>query len=286
MRLSPLRSADRPRLTVKAASTSVVTSRRCVGSSIGGPTGGVGISQVRAGSDGTRAVVWSASVLSRAPARPVSALDHLAPARRLGAMVACGFLAAWQWRRAGSAMGSAVNVGYGLRWPVFAVFFAYVWWRSADRDRETSPTRSRPEQGPVDSGARRLPVGRLGPLAVRLPRSRVGAIDEAENPALAEYNRMLASLAAHDGDQERREQEQEEREGLSIATALRNYRVAAWVTGIGLLVVFIAMPLKSLLRRATARRAGRHDARVPVHGLHRLHADPGRALPVARWTRS
>jgi integral membrane protein len=32
---------------------------------------------------------------------------------------------------------------------------------------------------------------------------------------------------------------------VSIATALRNYRVAAWVTGTGLLVlVFIAMPLK------------------------------------------
>ena len=34
---------------------------------------------------------------------------------------------------------------------------------------------------------------------------------------------------------------------MSIATALRNYRVAAWVTGIGLLVlVFVAMPLKYL----------------------------------------
>lgn len=32
---------------------------------------------------------------------------------------------------------------------------------------------------------------------------------------------------------------------MSIPTALRNFRVAAWVTGIGLLVlVFIAMPLK------------------------------------------
>jgi integral membrane protein len=32
---------------------------------------------------------------------------------------------------------------------------------------------------------------------------------------------------------------------VSIATALRNYRVAAWVTGVGLLVlVFVAMPLK------------------------------------------
>jgi integral membrane protein len=32
---------------------------------------------------------------------------------------------------------------------------------------------------------------------------------------------------------------------VSIETALRNYRIAAWVTGIGLLVlVFVAMPLK------------------------------------------
>ena len=60
MRLSPLRSADRPRLTVRTTSTSVVTSRRCAGSSIGGPTGGVGMSQVRTGGDGTGAVVWSA----------------------------------------------------------------------------------------------------------------------------------------------------------------------------------------------------------------------------------
>lgn len=32
---------------------------------------------------------------------------------------------------------------------------------------------------------------------------------------------------------------------MSVETALRNYRVAAWVTGLGLLVlVFVAMPLK------------------------------------------
>ena len=41
----------------------------------------------------------------------------------LGAMISCGFLAAWQWHRAGSAMGSALNVGYGLQWPAFALFF-------------------------------------------------------------------------------------------------------------------------------------------------------------------
>lgn len=32
---------------------------------------------------------------------------------------------------------------------------------------------------------------------------------------------------------------------MSIATALRNYRITAWLTGIGLVVlVFVAMPLK------------------------------------------
>ncbi len=32
---------------------------------------------------------------------------------------------------------------------------------------------------------------------------------------------------------------------MSVETALRNYRIAAWVTGIGLIaLVFVAMPLK------------------------------------------
>ncbi|WP_226361420.1 hypothetical protein [Pseudonocardia sp. ICBG1142] len=47
----------------------------------------------------------------------------------LGAMVTCTWLAIWQWGRAGSAMGSALNVGYGLQWPLFAVFFGVMWWR-------------------------------------------------------------------------------------------------------------------------------------------------------------
>lgn len=37
---------------------------------------------------------------------------------------------------------------------------------------------------------------------------------------------------------------------MSIATALRNYRIAAWVTGVGLLVlVLVAMPLKYFFGR-------------------------------------
>ncbi len=47
----------------------------------------------------------------------------------LGAMATCGWLAAWQWGRAGSSMGTALNVGYGLQWPIFALFFGYMWFR-------------------------------------------------------------------------------------------------------------------------------------------------------------
>ena len=75
---------------------------------------------------------------------------------------------------------------------------------------------------------------------------------------------------------------------MSIATALRNYRVAAWVTGIGLLVlVFIAMPLKYFFGepRPVALVGMLHGFLYMAYIV--LHADPRRALPVAaarrRW---
>ena len=117
----------------------------------------------------------------------------------LGAMVTCGFLAAWQWRRAGSAMGSALNVGYGLQWPVFAVFFAWIWWRMLRIEIAKLPTSAEPEPQaappPVDPG----------PVAVRVPPRPGRADRRGRDPALAEYNRMLAALAAHDREQERQE---------------------------------------------------------------------------------
>ena len=47
----------------------------------------------------------------------------------IGAVITCGLLAAWQWGKAGTAMGSALNIGYGLQWPLFAIFFAVMWFR-------------------------------------------------------------------------------------------------------------------------------------------------------------
>jgi DNA-binding transcriptional regulator of glucitol operon len=106
----------------------------------------------------------------------------------LGAMVTCGFLAAWQWGRAGSALGSAVNVGYGLQWPVFALFFAWIWWRMLRIEIGKLPE---PAPVPAEPAATEP-----SPFAYRARRA--GFADEAESPALAEYNRMLAELAEHD----------------------------------------------------------------------------------------
>lgn len=116
----------------------------------------------------------------------------------LGAMVTCGWLAAWQWERAGSAMGSALNIGYGLQWPLFAIFFAAMWWRllrmEAAKLRAPATEEDTPQPAPV---APTPPPG-PSPFGPRPASVRVAEVSEEENPALAEYNRMLAELAARD----------------------------------------------------------------------------------------
>jgi DNA-binding transcriptional regulator of glucitol operon len=120
----------------------------------------------------------------------------------LGAMVTCGFLSAWQWHRAGSAMGSALNVGYGLQWPLFAVFFAWVWWRMLRIEivklREAAPEA--PAATPSEVAPRLARAGGPSPFVHRPGTVRV--VSDTDDPELAEYNRMLAALAARDGDDE------------------------------------------------------------------------------------
>jgi DNA-binding transcriptional regulator of glucitol operon len=115
----------------------------------------------------------------------------------LGAMVTCGFLSAWQWNRAGSAMGSALNVGYGLQWPLFALFFGAIWWRMLRMEI----AKLRAEQ--AERGATTRPVSFPAPAEPSpfVYRQRgVRPVSAADDPELAEYNRMLAALAAHDRD--------------------------------------------------------------------------------------
>ncbi len=109
-------------------------------------------------------------------------------------MVTCGWLAVWQWERAGSAMGSALNVGYGLQWPVFAVFFGVMWWRMLRMEAR----QLRGGDGPASVSAP-VPVAEStepSPFQ-RSPRLATPLLAD-DDPELAEYNRMLARLAARD----------------------------------------------------------------------------------------
>jgi DNA-binding transcriptional regulator of glucitol operon len=112
----------------------------------------------------------------------------------LGAMATCGWLAVWQWERAGSAFGTAVNIGYGLQWPVFALFFGVMWWRMLRLEvRELRAAGADVSAPPVP-----VPPAREGPSPfTSRPRSAPAVADD-EDPELAAYNRMLARLAERD----------------------------------------------------------------------------------------
>lgn len=116
----------------------------------------------------------------------------------LGAMATCGWLAAWQWERAGSAMGSAMNIGYGLQWPVFAIFFGVMWWRLLRmelREVRAAEGVAGPAASPAPEPARDAPEAVAGPSPFT-PRPRSApAVTDDEDPELAAYNRMLARLA-------------------------------------------------------------------------------------------
>jgi hypothetical protein len=130
----------------------------------------------------------------------------------LGAMATCGWLAAWQWQRAGSAMGSALNVGYGLQWPVFAVFFAVMWWRmlrmeAAKLDLEAGAAQEAADVPPSRSAEPAVRIAEPRPATASDAPSPFGpgprsapAVTDEDDPELAAYNRMLAELAARHPD--------------------------------------------------------------------------------------
>lgn len=144
------------------------------------------------------------------------------------AVAGCVLAAIWQWDRAGSALGSALNVGYGIQWPIFALFFAYMWWRflrlellehrentaEGPAPAEPGTVAAPPEpvradtitEAPAGTGAdvREGTSGDEAPAPwdaspfTRSPLATPAPVTDAEAPGLAEYNRMLAGLAARD----------------------------------------------------------------------------------------
>lgn len=130
----------------------------------------------------------------------------------LGAMVTCAFLAVWQWNRAGSAMGSALNVGYGLQWPLFALFFGFLWWRFLHlelravrgTDADADPPAAVDPPDPADLPAEVDPPDPVDPPAVSPGPSPFGprpaGVEPARlsDPQLRAYNDELAKLNARD----------------------------------------------------------------------------------------
>ena len=144
------------------------------------------------------------------------------------AVVSCALLGQWQWHRA-EFTHSIQNYAYALQWPLFAVFFLFMWWRmlrleswrlddeaqaTADgatvdqaRADEATGDEARVESAADGSGGgpersaggteRSAPPGSPRfPAPVLAP---AGPDDEDEDDRqLTAYNRMLAELAARD----------------------------------------------------------------------------------------
>lgn len=115
------------------------------------------------------------------------------------AVAVCVVCAVWQFHRAESVSGTLQNAGYAVQWPLFAVFFAFLWWRMLRLEltgsREQPVTRVEPaarDEQAADPGP--------SPFAHRPAPARP---EPAPDSALAAYNRMLAELAAREGSEAR-----------------------------------------------------------------------------------
>jgi DNA-binding transcriptional regulator of glucitol operon len=127
------------------------------------------------------------------------------------AVVTCVLLADWQWVRA-ETTGSLQNLAYALQWPLFAVFFAVMWWRMLrlESRRLDEIEAEQAESGEIGEGereateqaaaepAREPATDATGaPSASGSARPAEAVVDD-EDPELAAYNRMLRALARAD----------------------------------------------------------------------------------------
>lgn len=137
-------------------------------------------------------------------------------------VVTCLLLGRWQWG-VSQHTHSLQNMAYALQWPMFAVFFAVMWWRMLrlecrkldgefddELDEETlasDPGRSsdagRLSATGAPAGARvATPVAEAAPepqkVSARREPVREREQESEEDAQLAAYNRMLAELAARD----------------------------------------------------------------------------------------
>lgn len=105
-------------------------------------------------------------------------------------VAACGLLAWWQVSRA--AEGNFLSYGYAVLWPVFGGFVILIWVREMRLAVPREPVAPPPPPAPAEGFGR--PV-----LAGRTVTAATDGDTAASDPALVEYNRLLAWLAEHPG---------------------------------------------------------------------------------------
>ena len=113
--------------------------------------------------------------------------------RRRPALIALVILAAggclalgwWQWTRFQSASGTFQNLGYAMRWPMFAGFCVYAYRKFVRYEEE-------PPESPKDRAMTELPDGLL-------PERPKPVQHKPDDPA-AGYNAYLAELAKADNE--------------------------------------------------------------------------------------
>ena len=94
----------------------------------------------------------------------------------------CAVLGWWQLGRAFDG-GDPQNYAYGLQWPVFGVFVAFMWWKLA-RDELSGDTRT---------PRRPAPPARPAGLP---PRERPPVLIDEDDAEVVAWNRMLAERKA------------------------------------------------------------------------------------------
>ncbi|WP_049825950.1 hypothetical protein [Tsukamurella paurometabola] len=130
------------------------------------------------------------------------------------AAAACLALGWWQWGRFESTAGSARNLGYALQWPLFALAFLWGYRRFVQLEDEAElqerlaadEAAAEPAAQADAAAARPAPVDRGAGSMTAIPegflpsRRAAPSPDESapDDPAHAEYNRLLAELAAND----------------------------------------------------------------------------------------
>src|SRR5262249_45356477 len=105
-------------------------------------------------------------------------------------VLACALLAWWQMSRA--AEGNLLSYGYAVLWPVFGGFVILIWVREMRMVVRGTPLVVQPAPAPREGFGR--------PVLTERPVTPATTGDTAdEDPALVEYNRFLAWLAANPG---------------------------------------------------------------------------------------